>query len=167
MKHDQQSEAIQGRISPYMSVHDALRTAIAFEQSAQAFYRELADQVHPEARPLLLDLADEERKHAKLLEDISTAERLSYTLSQQHKIPPTQPRLDEFIHLRKLSAGASEDEILDYVESRERIAFEHYGYLAELTPPGPLQQLFAFLREEERRHESEIQSRWSATFNVY
>ena len=61
----------------------------------------------------------------------------------------------------------TEEDVLFCAESRERIACEHYGYLAQLTPPGRLQDLFAFLRNEENRHEDEIRARWSAMFSIF
>lgn len=152
---------------PEMSVADALRIATAFEQRAQQFYLELAERVHPEARPLALQLADEELRHYELLRNITVAGDFEHAFEKRLPMPLTQKRFDDFVALPALPDFAAEDAILDYAESRERIAFEHYSHLAQSTPPGALRDLFAFLRDEEQRHEAQMQSRWAAMFSVF
>ena len=166
MSSDQRSETADV-MAPDMSVADAVRVATAFEQTAQQFYRALAARVHPDARQLVLELADEELKHYQLLNEMAISGSLDQMLQNRMPTPPTQQRFGDFVSLPVLTELAAEDAILDYAESRERIAFEHYGYLADSTPAGPLRDLFAFLRDEEKRHEAGIQSRWAALFSVY
>jgi rubrerythrin len=166
MSSDQLSETAKVMV-PDMSVSDALRLASAFEQRAQQFYRALAERVHPEAREVVLELADEELKHYQLLQKVALGGGLEHMLEERLSTPPTQQRFDDFVALPELPDWAAEEAVLDYAESRERIALEHYGHLAQLAPVGPLRDLFAFLRDEEKRHEAGIQSRWAALFSIY
>lgn len=154
-------------MSPNISVGDALCLAMAFESRAHHSYRRLAERVHPEVRPLVVELAEQEQKHYELLRDLSVDSDLKPVLDESHSAPPTQERFHAYVNAADLPASASEDDILNYVESRERIAAEHYGYLAELTPRGPLRDLFSVLHDEERRHEADIQARWAKTFSIF
>jgi len=150
-----------------MSIDDALLRAMAFEQHAHDFYQDFAQQAHPEAMPLVLELAAEELKHLDLLRGLSTDADLARVRAQRVLTPPTQERFDAYTAIPELPSGAAEDDILNYAEGMERIAFEHYRYLAEQAAAGPLKELFEFLRDEEKQHEAGIQSRWAATFSVY
>ena len=154
-------------MSPSMTLEDALRSAMAFEQNAHRFYTNVADRVHPEARSLVLELAEEERKHFELLQGLSADTDLEAVREQRVPVPATQERFDAYVAMPEFPSEAAEDAILDYAEGVERVAFEHYRYLAEQANPGPLRDLFEFLQSEEARHEAGIQSRWAETFSVY
>jgi rubrerythrin len=155
-------------MSPSMSLDDALRRAMAFEQNAHEFYQDFAQQAHPEAKPLVLELAAEELKHFELLRGLlADTDQLAQVRALRVLIPPTQERFDAYTAIPELPSGSAEDDILNYAEGMERIAYEHYRYLAEQAEAGPLKELFEFLRDEEKQHEAGIQSRWAATFSVY
>jgi len=151
---------------PEMTLRDALITAMEFERAAHQFYMELANRVTPHARQLILELAAEEEHHYDLLKQLSLREDIESELEKIAIPVPTSETFEAYVILPDLTTDSTEDEILEYAESRERIAHEHYGYLAETTEPGPLRELFAFLRDEEKKHETLVQSRWSAMFSI-
>ena len=121
-----------------------------FEQAAFRFYSDLAEKVNAGVRPLVLDLAAEEKGHIDLLRRVSCATEIGRELTQRVATPPSTEKFGAYVRLHDLPDRPTEDDVLDYAESRERIAYEHYGYLAQLTPPGRLQDLFAFLRDGNR-----------------
>ena len=151
---------------PEMTLRDALVTAMEFERAARRFYTELADRVEPHARELVLELAAEEEHHYNLLKELSLRQDIESELESTATDVPTAENFEAYISLPNLTDGSTEDEILEYAESREQIAHEHYGYLAETTGTGPLRELFAFLRDEERKHATMVQSRWSTLFSI-
>jgi rubrerythrin len=154
-------------MSPSMSFGDALLSAMAFERNAHEFYKTLAQRSHPETKPLVLELAAEELKHLELLRGLDADVDFARVRSQRVLIPSTQERFDAYTAIPELPSDATEDDILNYAEGMERIAYEYYRYLAEQAEAGPLRELFKFLRDEESRHEAGIQSRWAETFSVY
>jgi rubrerythrin len=150
-----------------MTLEQALETAKAFETAAHQFYRQLSRKVRAEIRPLICDLADEEKRHYDLLCDLTRSERINGHLRQRIESPPTAEVFGSYVQIPALPDDPIEEDILAYAASRERIAYEHYGHLAEQTPPGPLKSLFAFLREEEAGHVQSIESREMLLFSVF
>jgi len=153
--------------SPQTTLEDALRIAAEFEQAAFRFYRNLAEKVNAGVRPLVLDLAADEKGHIDLLRRISRGSGVERQLGRRVVPPPSTEKFDAYVSLTTSPFAPQKKDVLFCAESRERIACEHYGYLAQLTPPGRLQDLFAFLRNEENRHEDEIRARWSAMFSIF
>jgi rubrerythrin len=148
---------------PSITLAQARATAMAFEIAAFRFYSDLAPRLRPEVRSLAKDLAAEELEHYRLLNDLSEDEQLA-----DHRAGGDRRPAAEFTTCTRLrsSRDALEDDLLAYAEARERIAREHYGYLAELAPAGPLRDLFAFLRREEERHAGMLSTRWAILFSI-
>lgn len=149
-----------------ITLAEALAGAIAFEASAHRFYRDLATRVCPQNRALVEELAAEELSHLKLLEQMVDDPDLAGHLHAWMEPPATLGDFGAYVTLPLEQDDLSVDEILSSAEAREQIAREHYGYLAELAPEGPVQDLFRFLRDEEDRHVQRIGARWSALFSI-
>lgn len=149
-----------------MTLDEVLAIAMDFERSAYRTYTGLADKVAADVRPLVHELAKEELHHYALLEDLSRRSDLLNDLNRSMAVAPTTERFRSYVTLPRFVEGASENEILAYAEARERIAHEHYAYLAELTPPGKLRDLFTFLRDEEEKHVVRVEGRWSETYSI-
>lgn len=149
-----------------MTIAEALETAMEFELASLRFYRSLAPKVREEVRPLVRELAEEERRHYRLLVELARDAAFAEHLRTSIERPSTSDELASFISLPALPNDPIDDDILEYAEAREQIAREHYGYLAEITPSGPLRDLFALLRDEESKHASGIGARWSKMFSI-
>jgi rubrerythrin len=149
-----------------MSLAEVLEAAMAFEMSAYRFYSELRERLRPEARTLADELAEEELDHYRLLASIAKKPDLANYLRRRISRPQTEGTFEKYISLPELPGDAIEDDLLAYAEAREQIAREHYGYLAETAPAGPLRDLFIFLRNEEQTHVERLTSRWSKLFSV-
>jgi rubrerythrin len=148
-----------GRFSPDLSLEQVLETAMAFEAAAHRFYRELAEKVREEIRPLVRELANEEERHYEQLRSLVRNENLVDHLLKRIDSPPTLPAFDALVCIPELPDDPIDEDVLTYAAHRERIAYEHYGYLAETTPAGPVQALFQLLRDEEVGHISALQAR--------
>jgi rubrerythrin len=88
-------------------------------------------------------------------------------LRHRTKKPPTTEAFDDYVDLPLEPDELWEDNLLEYAKSRERIAYEHYAYLAEITPAGPVKDLFEVLRDEEEGHTWAIERRWSMMFSIF
>jgi len=151
---------------PSITLAQALATAMAFELTAFRFYSDLAPRLRPEVRSLAEDLAAEELAHYCLLNDLSEDEQLADHLRAGVESPATAAEFTTCTPLPELPGDALEDDLLGYAEAREHIAREHYGYLAELAPAGPLRDLFTFLRREEEKHADKLATRWAILFSI-
>lgn len=149
-----------------MTLAEALEVAKGFEMAAYQFYLELAGRVDADTRLLVLELASEEQDHHRLLAEMAVDPHLGDHLGVTIATPPTHPGFDACARLPALSEHPFEDDVLGYAEAREQIAREHYGYLAEVAPIGPLQDLFRFLYTEEQRHLDRVSTRWSRMFSI-
>jgi len=150
-----------------MTLAEAITMAQEFEAAAADFYRELARRLNTEASTLAHELANEEEQHGLMLRALAAQPGLAQHLRQRIAAPASTPAFCTFITPLDLPAEPQEDELLAYAKSREEIAREHYGYLAELAAPGPLRDLFAFFAHEEQRHADHLDQRWSELFAVF
>ena len=161
----QDPHAIASRLAE-MTLLDALAMAQGFETTAAGFYRELARRVGAGAGSIAHQLADEEEQHGRLLGALTAKRDLAVVLSQRIAAPASTPTFEAFTIPPLLPDEPDEDELLAYAKSREEVAREHYGYLAELAPNGSLRDLFLFLEREEQRHADQLDQRWSELFSV-
>lgn len=150
-----------------MTLAEALAMAQEFEATAASFYRDLARRVPVEVSSLADELADEEVLHGSMIRELAADPELAEHLHQQILAPVSTPTFETFITPLVLPDEPIEEDLLDYAESREEIAREHYGYLAELAPPGPLRDLFQYLQQEEQKHADHLKHRWSDLFSVF
>jgi len=150
-----------------ITLAEALAGAIAFEERAHRFYRDLATHVCPQNRELVEELAAEELTHVRLLQEMAEDPDLAEHLHAWMEPPETLVDFAAYVTLPVDRDDLSTDELLASAEAREEIAREHYGYLAELTPEGPIRDLFRFLREEEDKHAERLGARWSALFSIF
>ncbi|MGA7981517.1 MAG: hypothetical protein WCA32_15015 [Chromatiaceae bacterium] len=148
------------------SLAAVLETAMEFEQTTHQVYQSLGHRVPAEVRPLVLQLAAEAMTQYGHLRDLSRDEQLSDHLEHCVKRPATCADFTDFAYLPDLPDDVLDDDILEYALGIERIAFEHYGYLFDVTPEGPLEDLFAHLAKEKRRRITLLERRWAALFSV-
>lgn len=149
-----------------ISLAEALAGAVSFDVSAHRSYFDLATRVCPQNRELIEELPAEELSHRKLREEMADNPDLAEHLQASVESPTTLGHFGAYVTLPLDQNDLSVDEPLAAAEAREQIAREHYGYLAELTPEGPVRDLFHLLREEEDRLVRRIGARWSASSSI-
>jgi len=140
---------------------------MSFERAAYDFYTRLIGKAPAEVKYLVRELADEEKTHYELLERVSQDESFGQYLTFRAERPSTHESFSNYVELIPLPEELFEDSLLEYAKSRERVAYEHYAYLAEITPGGSLKALFEFLRDEEMRHARDLDARWSKMFSIF
>ena len=142
------------------TISGILETATAFEQTAFDFYTTLKDQVGKNLRPFVQELADEEKRHLELFQNLSQDPQVSAQMAEWIKTPPSDHRFSAYIQIPQLNELLDDQAILQYTMGREQAAMEQYTSLAEETPPGPIQDLFRYLAQEELEHKNELEKRY-------
>ena len=148
------------RLQSHKTLREILETAIAFEQAAQDFYARLIPRVGKNLRWLLEELAEEEQRHGELLSALVKRPDLEAQVALRIETPASDTRFSDCIHLADLGEHPDDQAILQYATGREHIAMEQYHALAEATAPGPIQELFGFLANEETRHKAELEKKY-------
>jgi rubrerythrin len=150
-----------------ITLADAVLMAVEFELSAFQLYRDLAERLVPDVQGIALGLAAEKRGRHELLCVLVCDNALRQAFDGRVVIPPSIAQFSAYVDPIEIPNDAMDDSVLDYAESRERAGYVHYGYLAQVAPPGRLQEIFAYLRDEEKQHEVIVRSLWSVMFSVY
>jgi rubrerythrin len=148
------------------SLSAVLDTAMDFEAAACRFYRSLISRLNKEVGLLAEELAQETERQYRHLEEMSRDERLADHLEHCVKRPETCSAFTQYALLPHIDEDALDDDVLEYALSTERLAFEHYGYLFDVTPEGPLKDLFALLAKEKLERIQLLEKRWAVLFSV-
>ncbi len=130
------------------TVDEVLDYAIDQEQQAADFYASFAARAEKAGmKKLLLEFAEEEKRHKERLLAAKTGER---------KLTPEKEVLDLKVsdYLVDVDAGdnISFQDALIVAMKRERAAFKLYNDMAEKVPDTNLRQVFVGLAKEEAKH---------------
>ena len=130
------------------TVDEILDYAIDQEQQAADFYASFAARAEKAGmKKLLLEFAEEEKRHKERLLAVRTGER---------KLTPEKEVLDLKVSDYLVEVGASDNisyqDALIVAMKRERAAFALYSAMAEKVPDSNLRQVFVGLAKEEAKH---------------
>ena len=130
------------------TVDEILDYAIDQEQQAADFYASFAARAEKAGmKKLLLEFAEEEKRHKERLLAVRTGER---------KLTPAKEVLDLKISDYLVEVDASDaisyQDALIVAMKRERAAFQLYSDMAEKVTDANLKQVFAGLAKEEAKH---------------
>jgi rubrerythrin len=141
------------------TIGEILETACNFEQAAFNFYSELQTKVSKPLRVLVKELAEEEKRHFELFQELKSNPEISEYIKQLIHKPASDHRFSDYILLPKLDK-IDDQAIMQYALGREQAAMEQYTSLAEETPSGPIQDLFRYLAHEELEHKKELEKQY-------
>jgi len=139
------------------TLEEILAVAISFEATARDFYSQLAPKVGKNLRWLVEELAEEEQHHFELFNKLLQRKDLTEDLWTLVEVPASDTRFSDMAHKVTLSDNPDDQEILQYALGREHAAMEQYSALAEITPAGPIHEVFRFLANEETKHKVELE----------
>ncbi|MCW8935129.1 MAG: ferritin family protein [Gammaproteobacteria bacterium] len=130
------------------TVDEILDYAIEQEQLAADFYEDVAQRVETAGmKKILLDFAEEEKRHKKILLAVKTGE---------HELTPEQEILDlkisDYLVEVKTSENISYQDALIIAMQRERAAYNLYNDMAQKVPDGKLKHILLGLAKEEAKH---------------
>ena len=130
------------------TVDEVLDYAIDQEQQAADFYASFAARAEKAGmKKLLLEFAEEEKRHKERLLAVRTGER---------KLTPEKQVLDLKVSDYLVEVDASDNisfqDALIVAMKKERAAFKLYSDMAEKVPDTNLKQVFLGLAKEEAKH---------------
>ena len=142
------------------TISEILETACDFEQAAFKFYSELQNKVSKPLRPLVEELAEEEKRHFEMFQEMKNNPEIAEQIKQRIQKPTNDHRFSDYILLPKLDDFIDDQTIMQYALGREQAAMEQYTSLAEETPNGQIQDLFRYLANEELEHKKELEKQY-------
>ncbi len=148
------------KLKAQTSLQDILEVATEFERTARDFYKGLAPKVSKRIRYLVEELADEEQQHFDLFSQLRARPDIAEQVKESVETPASDRRFSDCIHLPELGEHPDDQAVLQYALGREHAAMEQYQSLADSTPPGPIQDLFRYLADEETEHKNELEKRY-------
>lgn len=151
------------RIRSVTTLKEVLEVATSFEQSARNFYRDLAPKVSKNFRWLAEELAQEEQRHYDLFASLAERDDVQQMIATEIKRPDTDGSFADAVMTPDLGDQPDDQSVLQYAMTREDLAMNHYRELAATTPPGPMQELFDFLANEEAQHKAELEKLYYET----
>ena len=149
MKEDSRKEYKEagGKVPSEATALEALALAIYNEQSAFDFYTKLSDLIKNESgKQKFKFLADDERRHRKLLED----HYKKVTAGTEFAFDPAKGKTIQV----EVRDGITASEALDIGIKAEKEAYEFYSKSATEAEDPEAKKMFLMLAEQEDRHYS-------------
>jgi rubrerythrin len=151
------------RIRAKKTLKEILEVATSFEATARDFYTGLIPKVSKRMRWLVEDLAREEAGHYALFTELAARADIAAHVAAQVDTPASDRRFSDAVLMPDLGEHPDDQAILQYALGREHTAMEQYRALADSTAPGPIQDLFRYLANEETKHKNELEKLYYET----
>lgn len=151
------------RIKSKKTLKEILEVATSFEATARDFYSGLIPRVSKRLRWLVEELAAEEAGHYKLFTDLSERPDIASYVLAEVETPASDRKFSDAVLMPDLGEQPDDQSILQYALAREHTAMEQYLALAGSTEPGPVQDLFRYLANEETKHKNELEKLYYET----
>jgi rubrerythrin len=126
---------------------EIVRQAIRKETDAAMFYQMASERAKPGTDKMFEELAEEERGHKRMLEELDTTKLRSYEF---HEVPDL--KISEYLEDIPYSRDMDYPEILRYAMKSEEKSHEFYLRSAERCENLDLKKLFQMLAQEEAKH---------------
>ena len=138
------------------TIDEILDYAIDQEQKAADFYESFAARAEKAGmKKMLLDFAEEERRHKERLLAVKAGER---TLTPGKEV--LDLRVSDYLVEVDAAANISYQDALIFAMKRERAAFELYKDMAAKVQDTNLKQVFLGLAKEESKHKLYFESEY-------
>lgn len=138
------------------SIEEILKFAIDKEKEAVDFYENLSEKVeNPVIKDAILGMADEERKHEKLLANL-TPERIQFARQ------PSQPdiKLSDFLVESPITKDMNYQELLVVAMKREEKSYALYSELEMRAGDEATRKVFTLLKGEELKHKARLENEY-------
>ncbi len=137
-------------------IREIINFAVDKEREAIAFYEDLAGKVEdPVMKDTVLSMADEERKHEKLLMNLSP-NKLQFVRDT------TQPdlKLSNYLVETPFSKDSTYQELLIIAMKREEQSLALYSDLEQRASDDATRKLFTLLKGEELKHKTHLEKEY-------
>jgi rubrerythrin len=137
----------------FAGFNDVIAFAIQREEEAANGYGELLKMAKDEAsKRLLFDLRDEEKRHKKILQGLTSA-RVSASSSKDVK----DLKISDYLVAEPLDAQMNFQDLLIFAAKKERKSVGLYQDLAAKAKTKAQRQLFEFLVKQEKSHKLRLE----------
>lgn len=126
---------------------DIVREAIRKEADAALFYQMASERARPGMDKMFKELAEEERGHKKMLEQLDMAKLKSYTFGEIVDL-----KISEYLADIPYSKDMDYPDILRYAMKSEEKSRNFYLRSAEQCEDADLKKVFRMLAQEEAKH---------------
>jgi len=139
---------------------EIIRFAIDKERDSVNFYQDLAKKVEdPVLKDQILKMADEERKHEKLLMNLSPKQLAMVQQPAQDDI-----KLSNYMDDINARPDMTYRELLIIAMKREQMAYDFYAELELRASDDATRKVFTLLKGEELRHKRQIEEEYEKGF---
>ena len=126
---------------------DIVRQAIRKEADAALFYQMASERAKPGMDKMFKELAEEEQRHRKMLEELDMSQLRSYEF---HEV--VDLKISEYLEDVPYSKDMDYQDILRYAMKSEEKARDFYLLCAERCEDTELKKFFQMLAQEEAKH---------------
>jgi len=141
-----------------MDVREIIERAIKMEENSCNLYAAAGRRVkNPGARTGLKELAEEEKKHQTMLQNMLAGD-LEWTVSVGRKAKVKDLKIGEALEAKPITESSDLQEVLAFAIKREQQSGAFYAQMAALTEAGPVREAFEMLAREEGRHKEYVES---------
>ena len=126
---------------------DIIREAIRKEADTALFYQMASERARPGMEKMFKELAEEERGHKKMLEELDMAKLKSYELGEIVDL-----KISEYLEDIPYSKDMDYPDILRYAMKSEEKSRNFYLRSAEKCEDADLKKVFQMLAQEEPKH---------------
>ena len=138
------------------SIEEIIKFAIDKEREAIVFYEDLARKVdNPLIKDAVLGMADEERKHEKILMNL-TPKKIE--LTAQPSLPDL--KLSDYLVEAPVSSDMNYQELLVIAMKREEKSFKLYSELEQRAGDDATRKVFTLLKGEELKHKTRLEKQY-------
>ena len=144
----------------FESLQEIIDYAISKEIEAAAFYEEVSEQEGMSgAKEMLLEFAEQEKKHRRLLEELKTKGLVEGVSEYRFKWIPDMKRSDYVVDL-EYRKGMTYNELLMLAMKREEKALALYNDLLRKAEGESAKDVFKMLCQEEAKHKLALETKY-------
>ena len=140
----------------FKSFAEAIHFAKEKENGAIHFYGSASEVAkNPGSKVMFQEMADEERKHFKLLDEMKEEDIASFPIEKIQDL-----KIGEYTEDIPISPDLNYQQILIMAMKKEGQAVKLYSDLASMTKDPKLARLFQILAQEEAKHKLKLESEY-------
>ncbi|MFO7866079.1 MAG: ferritin family protein [Candidatus Aminicenantes bacterium] len=140
----------------FSNFRDVIDFAIKREEEAIESYGDMLEQTRmPGLKELLSELREEEKKHKKLLQNISSEKIETLKIKDV-----TDLKISDYLVEEPTGQDMNFQDLLIYAAKKEKKAADLYSQLSERSEDPELKKLFDFLVQQEKSHKLKIEKEY-------
>lgn len=137
-------------------IEEIINFAVDKEREAVAFYEDMAKKAEdPVVKDAVLSMADEERKHEKILLNLTPKK-----IQLGHQASEEDMKLSDYLVDMTFSRDSSYQELLIIAMKREEKSYAFYTELEQRAGDDASRKVFTLLKGEELKHKARLEKEY-------